>query len=56
VLLFEDGGVWWVEAREGGSEGRSRWYELPDEDRVLDCVRDFVNASGTSEWKELPIG
>jgi hypothetical protein len=54
VLLFEDGGHWWVEARSGGMDGRSRWYELPDEDLALDCVRDLL--AGDDEWRELPAG
>jgi hypothetical protein len=29
ILIFEDGGVWTVQAREGGAEGRSRWFDLP---------------------------
>jgi hypothetical protein len=56
VLLFEDGGQWWVEAREGGSEGPSRWFELPDEDMAFDCARDLISASGFDGWTELPVG
>ena len=55
ILLFEDGGIWWVEAREGGSEGKSRWFELPDQDMAEDCVRDLITASEMDGWKELGI-
>jgi hypothetical protein len=43
--------VWWVEAREGGAEGRSRWFEFADEDAAADCVRMLV--AGTERWREL---
>jgi len=52
ILVFEDGGAWVVEAREGGADGRSRWFELPDEDTALDCVRDLITLSKVDEWKE----
>jgi hypothetical protein len=51
VLLYEDGGAWWVEAREGGAEGRSRWFEFADEDAATDCVRMLI--AGTERWREL---
>ncbi len=53
VLVFEDAGAWVVEAREGGAEGKSRWFELPDEDLALDCVRDLITLSKMDGWKEL---
>jgi hypothetical protein len=57
VLMFEDGGVWWVEIREGGMEGRSRWFELPNGDTALDCARDMITASGFEDgWTEFPVG
>jgi hypothetical protein len=55
ILLSEDGGAWWVEIREGGvDDAVSRWYELPDEDMALDCVRDMM--AGPFEWREYPLG
>ena len=51
VLLYEDGGVWWVEAREGGAEGRSRWFEFGDDDHAMDCVHALI--AGTERWREL---
>jgi hypothetical protein len=51
ILLFEDGGRWWVEARDGGSDGTSRWFEAGDEDRALDVVRDLM--SDSDGWREL---
>jgi hypothetical protein len=56
ILLSEDAGIWWVEAREGGAEGRSRWFELPNEDLALDCVRDMISMSHFNDWRELPVG
>ncbi|HEY2671088.1 MAG TPA: hypothetical protein VGJ07_12030 [Rugosimonospora sp.] len=55
ILVSEDGGVWLVEAREGGAEGKSRWFELSNEDLALDCVRDLINASDFGDWRELPV-
>jgi hypothetical protein len=53
ILVFEDAGAWVVEAREGGADGKSRWFELPDEDRALDCVRDLITVSKMDGWREL---
>jgi hypothetical protein len=53
VLVYEDAGTWMIEAREGGSDGKSRWFELPNEDVALDCVRDLISASGFDGWREL---
>jgi hypothetical protein len=52
VYLYEDGGRWWVETREGGAEGRSRWFEHADEDAALDQVRTLLDGPGT--WRPLP--
>ena len=54
ILVYEDGGQWWVEAREGGVEGRCRWLECVDEDAALDVVRGLM--AGTDGWRELPSG
>lgn len=51
VYLFEDGGTWWVEARQGGAEGRCRRYEFGDEDTALDCVRGLLTQPG--DWREV---
>jgi hypothetical protein len=53
ILVFEDGGSWVVEAREGGADGKSRWFELPGEDLALDCVRDLITVSKMDGWREL---
>ncbi|MFG2044761.1 hypothetical protein [Dactylosporangium sp. NPDC048998] len=51
VYLFEDAGVWWVESREGGADGRSRRYEFTDEDRAMDCVSGLLAQPGN--WREI---
>jgi hypothetical protein len=51
VLLYEEGGVWWVEARQGGAEGRSRWLAHIDEDSALDTVRRLT--SGPERWRDM---
>ena len=53
ILVFEDAGTWLVEAREGGADGKSRWFELPDEDMALDCVKDLITLSKMEGWREL---
>jgi hypothetical protein len=53
ILVYEDAGTWTVEARHGGADGKSRWFELPNEDIVLDCVRDLIPVSGFDGWREL---
>jgi hypothetical protein len=52
VMLWEDGGVWWVEAREGGPEGRSRWIEHETEEAALETVRILI--AGMDRWREMP--
>jgi hypothetical protein len=52
VYLFEDGGRWLVEARQGGADGQGRWSEHPDEDAALDRVRALL--TGPGRWRELP--
>ncbi len=54
ILVFEDGGVWTVEVRDGGADGKSRWFELPTDDVALDCVRDLITLSKVEGWRELP--
>jgi hypothetical protein len=49
--VYEDGGHWWIEVREGGADGRSRWLEVAGPDAALDAVRDQM--SGTDGWRDL---
>lgn len=56
IFVSEDAGTWWVEAREGDADGMSRWFELPNEDLALNCVRDLITASNMDGWRELPVG
>lgn len=51
VYVRADGDRWFVEARSGGSEGRSRWWELDSEDQALDLVRDLL--AGGEDWREI---
>jgi hypothetical protein len=51
VYLYVDGNTWFVEGREGGAEGRSRWYEFADEQTALDCVHGLLAQPG--EWREV---
>ena len=51
VLLWEDGGRWLVEARRGGADGRSRWFEYGDEDAATECVRGLL--ADSPHWREL---
>jgi hypothetical protein len=56
IYLYEDAGTWWVQARHGGDDGVSQWYELADEDLALDLTRDLITASKLDGWKALPVG
>jgi hypothetical protein len=51
VLLYNDGDRWLIEAREGGAEGRSKWFEYDDEEAALNDVR--VLLVGPGRWREL---
>lgn len=53
VIVFEDAGAWLIEARTGGADGTSRWYQVPDEDAALDRVRDLITVSKMDTWREL---
>jgi hypothetical protein len=51
LYLYEDGNRWTVEARVGGAEGRSRWFEFDREDDAMECVRGLLTES--SDWREI---
>jgi hypothetical protein len=51
ILLYEDGGVWWLETREGGVEGRSRWAEFHTEEAACDAVRPMIE--GPDRWRQM---
>ena len=51
ILLYEDGGMWWLERREGGSEGRSTWSGFGSEQAANDAVATLT-ASG-ERWREM---
>jgi hypothetical protein len=51
LMIYEDAGLWRVEHRTGGVEGRSRWDEFDDEDAALDRLRDLLAVS--DDWREL---
>lgn len=54
IYLRVDGNQWYVEAREGGSEGRSRWWEFDGEDEALELVRALM--AGDEDWREITAG
>ena len=51
ILIFEDAGRWLVEAREGGEDGASRWFDVGDENGAFDLVRSLM--SDSTDWREL---
>ncbi len=51
IYLYCDGDRWLIEAREGGAEGRSKWFEYDDQDTALDDVRILL--VGPGRWREL---
>jgi len=53
ILIFEDAGNWLVQARDGGSDGPSRWFEASDEAQVLEIVSRLVDDS--DGWRELTV-
>ena len=53
ILVFEDAGAWLIEARTGGTDGTSRWFQTTDEDAALDRVRDLITMSTVDSWREL---
>jgi hypothetical protein len=52
VYLYQDGRNWRVEAREGGADGRSNWYDFDDEDEAMDTVSGLTEGP---HWRELSI-
>jgi hypothetical protein len=40
-----------VEAREGGADGHSRWWEFDDEDQALEIVEGLL--AGSADWREI---
>lgn len=51
IMIFEDAGRWLVEAREGGVDGTSRWFDVTDETSAFDLVRSLM--SDSTDWREL---
>jgi hypothetical protein len=51
ILLYEDGGRWWVERRDGGVEGRSTWSQFASEQAAHDAVRSLT--AGAERWREM---
>ncbi|MFV2087988.1 hypothetical protein [Micromonospora sp. LOL_021] len=54
VFLRADADRWFVEARVGGAEGRSRFTEYDTEESAYDAVRRLVDGPGT--WREVSDG
>jgi hypothetical protein len=57
VLLYLDDETqkWSVEAREGGVEGHSRWWELNCEPDALQLIDGLTEATVVDNWRELPV-
>ncbi len=51
VFLRVNGDIWHVEARAGGAEGVSQFFEYDSEDAALETVRAMLTGPGT--WREL---
>ena len=51
VFLRTDADRWYVERREGGAEGTSRFYEFDREDAAYDTVHALLD--GPDRWREL---
>jgi hypothetical protein len=51
VYLRVDGDRWLVEARDGGSEGISRFWEMDNEEQAWDVARMLL--AGSDDWREL---
>jgi hypothetical protein len=58
VLLYLDDVTqkWTVEAREGGVEGDSRWWELNSEADALRLIEGLTEPTVVDAWRELPVG
>jgi hypothetical protein len=59
VVLYEDGGRWWVEIRMGvadsqrdASRSRRYWREFADEEAAMDRVHALL--SGPQSWQQMP--
>jgi hypothetical protein len=53
VIIHEDSerGCWWVEAREGGPEGRSRWLGADTEPEAVALAGELMRDS--DGWRVL---
>ncbi|MFY1697211.1 MULTISPECIES: hypothetical protein [unclassified Solwaraspora] len=54
VFLRTDADHWYVEARVGGADGRSRFTEHGTEDAAYDMVRHLL--AGPGDWREVSDG
>jgi hypothetical protein len=57
VLLYLDDETekWAVEAREGGVDGDSRWWELNCEADALQLIGGLTEPTVVDNWRELPV-
>jgi hypothetical protein len=53
VWTTEDRQRWMVEARDGGTDGRSRFREVPTGHEALALAALWRNASQGDEWKDI---
>jgi hypothetical protein len=44
---------WYVEAREGGPEGRSKFYPANDADDALSQAERFIKTPDGAKWREM---
>jgi hypothetical protein len=51
VLLYEDAGVWPVEARQSAGGGRRWWYQRDSQDAAEEVVRRLLDTE--DRWREL---
>jgi hypothetical protein len=53
VFVRTDTDAWWVEARTGGPEGKSRRWELSDEDTAREAVQILI--AGADSWRDVTV-
>jgi hypothetical protein len=56
VYVDDETQKWTVEAREGGVEGDSRWWELNCEADAMQLVEGLTEPTVVDAWRELPTG
>jgi hypothetical protein len=54
ITIYEGATSWAVEALDGGIDGDSRWWDVPDEDTAM-LIAYYLMAADSDEWRDMSL-